>query len=218
MTEQLNELLEISQIARKRCNDQLCSISNNFNGSTVNKIYEVQLTILSRIMSSQAAIEILLEHGLHAEAAIIALSQFELRLDILYIGDKVERATKWLVHNSKTRQPWGVKRKIEEVYVHDPTMKESQHDGFRVLSQVKHGNPVAGSFGFNVRKDDQRITIAIGRIDDTQSRIYSLLICGLSIFQFLEAVEGCTILTSIDNNLHEELSQLKLRAAEALAR
>ena len=97
-------------------------------------------------------------------------------------------------------------------------MKESQLNTFRVLSQVKHGNPVAGFSGFYVRIDDQRITIATGPIDDTHSRLYTLLIYGLSIFQFLEAVEGCAVLTSIDTKLHEELSQLKLRASKALAR
>lgn len=212
MSEELNELIEMSKTARKFCNRFLLTCLSGSKGRTVNELFWVPLILISRILRTQEAIELLLKEGYLAEGAIIALTQFELRLDIFYIDVNIRRATQWVEHESEKHHPWKVKDKIEEIYDINPKKKDAQQRIFQMLSAVKHGNPVAGGFGFSVRSDGKILSGTTGEVNDSLALSYKIAVCGFCIYQLLESLEGVSRAFSkfikINGNLQEELIHL----------
>lgn len=222
MSEELSELLEMSRTAREFCQRFILSCFSHSQGRTVNELFWVPLILITRIVRGQEAIELLLEKGYSAEAAVIALTQFELRLDILYVGVEVGRATQWVEHESKRQHPWKVKDKIDDVYGLDPETKEAQLETFQMLSSVKHGNPLAGGFEFPVRIKGKKISGTTGEIDDSLALGYKVTMCGFCTYQLLEALEGASRAFSkfinIDDDLCEELAHFLRESKRKMAR
>jgi hypothetical protein len=59
----------------------------------INEIIIVPLLISARIFRTYDAINMLLENGYVSEAAVLTLTQFELRLDLAYTAHDVTHAT-----------------------------------------------------------------------------------------------------------------------------
>jgi len=221
MSEELSELLQMSRTAREFCQRFLLSCLSDSKRYTVNELFSVPLILITRIIRSQEAIEFLLEKDYSAEAAVIALTQFELRLDILYIDTNVRRATQWIKHKSKVYHPWKVNDKIDKVYGLDPKRRDAQHESFQMLSAVKHGNPLSGEFGFPVRMKGNKISGTTGQINDSLTLRYKVTICGFCVYQLLEALEGVSRTFSkfinINNDLSQELAHLLQQSKEKMA-
>ena len=67
-------------------------------GATINEIIIVPITLMGRIIRTHDAILLLLNEEHPSEAAVLALTQFELRLDLAYTADDVKHAAAWLEH------------------------------------------------------------------------------------------------------------------------
>ena len=221
VAEELRELLAMSKSAREFCHRFLLSCLTSSKGCTVNELFSVQSFIIARIVRSQEALELLLKEGFSIEAAVVALSQFELCLDVLYIDGNVQRATKWIGHDSKRYQPWKVTDKINEVYRLDRKRKDAQYKIFEMLSSVKHGNPTASGFGFPIRTEGRKVSVITGEIDDPFALSYKLTICGFCTCQLLEALEGVkrafSKFINIDNGLCKELAHLLQESKRKMA-
>ena len=66
--------------------------------STINEIIFVPISILSRILRTHDAIALLLKNEHYSEAAVLVLTQFELRFDLLYVSSDIRYATDWVAH------------------------------------------------------------------------------------------------------------------------
>jgi hypothetical protein len=81
------------------------------------------------------------------DAVILVLNLYELQLDLQYIAIDLSRASTWLDHTKANKKPWTVAAQIRELH---PIERERDAEfwWYRQLSMAKHGNPVAGIFGF----------------------------------------------------------------------
>lgn len=188
----IDELLDFAQKARNFCAEFLETHIRLAKGQPVNQLFFVPLLILSRAIRHHDAIGLLLRSGFTAEASVIGLTQFELCLDVLYIGDTVARGSKWLKHASDQKAPWTVKEKINDIWAKDPKIREAKQRYFELLSSVKHGNPRAGAFGFPARMAGDRFTISNDQIDDVFSRSHAIVVAGVCSYQLVESLEGAS--------------------------
>ena len=146
------------------------------------------MTILATITRQQEAIGLLLKSGYPSEAATICLSQFELKLDILFIGSDVKKATQWVDHEREHKHPWPTKNKIEHVYGKETEESSRQQHLFTFLSAIKHGNPTAGGFGFNVRGTEKGFTVTTTTVNDDFSKLFSCVLSAYSTHQLIDSV------------------------------
>lgn len=222
MKDELGISLKTSRMISDFCQHFLKVCLDKAKGVRVNELLFVSSIILARIMRSQDAIDLLLKDGFLPEAATITLVQFELRLDILYIDNHVGRATQWFEHKSKRRQPWNVTDKINEIYNSNTKRKDGQHEAFRLLSAIKHGNPLAGELGFPMRWKKNGVTVTTGDIDDVTSHAQALEISVFSTNQLLEAFKGSIVQFSkfidVDEGLIGKLDQLLIGSKEEAAK
>lgn len=212
MDERLEGILKLSQTARNFCTEFLTAHGRRATSLTLNELFFVPLLILSRAIRHHDAIELLLRSGFTAEASIIGLTQFELCLDILYIGDNISRATRWMNHTSTRSSPWRVKDKIDSIWATNPEVREINHRCFELLSSVKHGNPTAGVFAFPARRTGDRLTVTNDQLDDAFTRTYALIVGGFCSYQLIESVGGASRafgrFVAIDPNLEARREQL----------
>lgn len=125
--------------------------------------------IVVRMVQTQHAIELLIDRGHYAEAAVLTLTQLEMALDAEYIGDDVARSKEWIEHGKLYRAPWSVNSKITALRTNDKFM-------FGFLSAIKHGNPVVNDF-------------AIAPIHGTRRNLaVSALVCAYSSCYVLRAL------------------------------
>jgi hypothetical protein len=201
--EELENFLDLSKKAREFSQEFLCSIANKLKGSIINELFWVIYTIISRIMRSQEAIELLIKNFFFPEAAIITLTQFELCLDISYIGNDVTKATQWVEHQSDKFHVWKVKEKIIGSEIND---KNYKLEIFKALSAITHGNPLAGGLGFSWRKDGKEIKISDGEIYDEFYHAYGLMLCCFSSHQMLNGLEDAKKAFSIFSPIEDDIS------------
>jgi hypothetical protein len=215
--EEIENFLNISKKAREFSQEFIRSIVNKLIGSNINELFWVTCIIISRIMRSQDAIELLIKNFFFPEAAIIALTQFELCLDISYIGNDVTRATQWVAHQSDKFHIWKVKDKIIDSEIND---KNYKLEIFKALSAIKHGNPLAGGLGFSWRKDGKNIKISNGEIYDEFYHAYGIMLCCLSSYQMLNSLEDAkkafSIFSPIEDDISDKLSFLLQETKELL--
>lgn len=106
----------------------------------------VAVIILKRIIESTKAGEVLMAHQLDRDASILLTNQIELRLDLQYISQDHTRAKIWLNHTNSYQKPWKVRKLFEQLFENEELQAEKEV--YMRFSMVKHGNPVAETFGF----------------------------------------------------------------------
>jgi len=222
MGEALEDVLKLSREARNFCVDVLGTVGQLVVGRAVNELFFVPVIILSRMLRQHDAIEVLLPQGFVPEAAILVLTQFELCLDVLYLDNNVHRATEWMDHESMRHAPWKVKDKIEEVYSSDPPIRDAKQKYFEVLSAIKHGNPLAGGFGFGIRRDGNQFSVTDGEIDDHFSQTHAVVIAGADAYQLIEGLRGAcrafSRFVTLDTALSPRIEELLKRCRQEIGR
>jgi hypothetical protein len=224
MNDLVEGILKIVRTTRDFAGEFLSSHIRLSVGRSVNELFFVPSMIVSRLIRHHDAIELLIRNGFTSEAGIIGLTEFELCLDVLYIGDNVTRATEWMDHRSTRLSPWKVKEKIEDIWASDPEIKKAKHMYFEVLSSVKHGNPTAGTLAFQIRQQGSTLTIATGQIEDTFSITHAVVIGGVCSYQLIESLGGLSRafarFVRIDENLDARrqilLEQCRIEVGRAM--
>jgi hypothetical protein len=115
-------------------------------GGTINEIIFGPIAIMARVIRTYDAIKFLLDNAHAQEAAVLALTQFELRFDLLYVASDIKRATQWVEHDNPKHLTQSMKSKLDAL--HRPTQAEHLYQTFRYLSGIKHGNPLYSELGF----------------------------------------------------------------------
>lgn len=105
------------------------------------------IVILKRIIESTKAGEVLIRHEYDRDAAVILTNQMELRFDLQYISDDYTQAKTWLNHTNSNKKPWRVRALLERLFENEKEF-EAEKEMYMRFSMVKHGNPVAETFGF----------------------------------------------------------------------
>lgn len=210
MEKAIESALEFANRVHKFVNDMLGASVRNAKGTVVNEFYFVPMTLLARALGHHRAIALLVKEGYPTEAAIVALTQFELCLDILYMSDDPSRATAWMQHGSETRQPWNVTDKIKAVYSTDPETREGNHGAFRNLSQIKHANPLAGPQGFPMRWSGPIVTVQTNPDPDQLAEVWSLVVllfCCHKVLEAAAAVRRChSQFVDLEESLERQLA------------
>lgn len=153
MNDPLPEFLEKSRETRKFCFDFLGRYLQGAAGGISHGSPLLALLICNRIQRMQRAIEELVSAGLPSEAAVVALAQFELRLDVMYIGDDDDKANRWMNNTNREKSPWPVRQKIERVFS-DEARREHERVLYREWSAIKHNNATAREWAFPIRMRD----------------------------------------------------------------
>ncbi len=151
-------------------------------GATINEIIIVPITLLGRIIRTHDAIQLLLKEEHPSEAAVLALTQFELRLDLAYTADDVKHAAAWLEHEKLERSLLSVKNKIETLF-EDEAARENLSEIFTYLSGIKHGNPVYSELGFPGRVSGGEIRISTGPIGDDFEKQFPEAVYKYALYQ-----------------------------------
>jgi hypothetical protein len=190
----------------------------------INEIVIVPLMISARICRTYDAIQLLLENGHPSEAAVLTLTQFELRLDLAHTAHDVAHAAEWLDHDNLG---WSVVQKMEKKInglFSDSDDRKRLSDIFKYLSGIKHGNPIYSALGFPARENGTGIEISTGEISDRFSDDFAHQIASYSTYQLAwtsQVLHVCTgqyalIEMTLRQTIHE--SYLKLKPDEEVFR
>jgi hypothetical protein len=175
----------------------------------INEIIIVPLLISARIFRTYDAINMLLENGYVSEAAVLTLTQFELRLDLAYTAHDVTHATEWLGHE---RLDWSVAQKMDKKInslFNDPDDRARLSDIFKYLSGIKHGNPAYSALGFPARQNGPGLEISTGEIADEFSGEFSRQIASYSTYQLAWSSQVLNVCTGqyavVDDSLRQSV-------------
>jgi hypothetical protein len=149
--------------------------------SAVNEIIFVPISILSRILRTHDAVMLLLKNQHYSEAAVLVLTQFELRFDLLYVSSDIKHATAWVEHENPKTLNTGVKAKLEKLF--KPAEAARLYETFGYLSGIKHGNPLYSEFALPGRSRGRRFVIATGPIEDRFANMFSDVLLAYSTYQ-----------------------------------
>ena len=161
----------------------------------VNEIIFVPMMIMSRIIRTHDAIDLLLKNGHPSEATVLALTQFELRLDLAYTASDVKHAAGWLDHEDRKWSLMSVKDKIETLFSEDAERAKLYYI-FQFLSGIKHANPVYSELGFPARVKSGTMFVSTGEIDDGFSEEFSNMIFAYSAYQLAWSAQVLNVCTA----------------------
>ena len=148
----------------------------------INEIIIVPYTIMARIVRTNDAIQLLLKEGHPSEAAVLVLTEFELRLDLAYVAHDVKHAAAWLDHENTKWSLITVGDKINTLFS-DEAERAKLGKIFRFLSGIKHGNPVFSELGFPARIEGRTVQVSTGEISDDFSKDFTAMISAYSTYQ-----------------------------------
>lgn len=137
--------------------DSIEIVVNHFKGAHISKSVGVAIIILKRLVESTKSGELLISKQFFRDASILVTNQIELRLDLQYISQDNTRAETWLSHTNQYRKPWRVSTLLDELFVGNEL--DAEKDLYKRFSMVKHGNPVADTFGFPYAITDNQLHI-----------------------------------------------------------
>ena len=189
---QLKEAFHLSMLKVKSLQE--------FEGSA----FATHCFIMTRMAELQESVELLCRKRRHTEASILALTQLELGLDILYVGSDESRAKIWFDHRNMKRHPWPVKTKIDWVLANKKDRYSYLSPMFKNLSAIKHGNPIMSIFSL---KD---FTSMGGNIFAASERaaVYSCIPCTTATLSLLDALREFLDIYCIDGE-----KEMKIRSA-----
>lgn len=128
-------------------NETIDIVVNQYGKEPIEMSNWAAIVILKRIVESTKAGDVLICHEFDRDAAILLTNQMELRLDLQYISKDHAQAKKWLTHTNSYQKPWKVRTLLERVFENKEEF-EAEKEMYKRFSMVKHGNPVAETFGF----------------------------------------------------------------------
>jgi hypothetical protein len=182
--------------------------------TVLNEIILVPLIIFSRIVRTHDAINALIRDEFYTEAAVLLLTQFELRLDIAYTASEIEHATRWLSHEERKWQVMSIPAKIKALFpgVSDEYYKRLK-EIVECLHGIKHGNPIYSELGFPVRHEGRQVIISTGEITDGFSKAFGNLMSLCSSYQLgwsSQVLNVCTAkYTKIDPTIRHRVRELE---------
>lgn len=187
----------LEKAVRDAAHEIASEIVNYFfkQGATINEIIIVPITLLGRIIRTHDAIQLLLKEEHPSEAAVLALTQFELRLDLAYTAYDVKHAAAWLEHEKLESSLLSVKRKIETLFK-DEAARENLSKIFTYLSGIKHGNPVYSELGFPGRVSGGEIRISTGPIGDAFEKQFSEAVYKYALYQLVWSAQVLNVHTA----------------------
>ena len=128
---------------RDRATALFSHLGAHFKHKGVNEIIIVPMILMARIIRTHDAIGSLCDEKFYADAAILLLTQFDLRLDLWFVCYKPENATLWMGHDDTKWPVSSTKRKIDtlvkpgeehdcmaEIYTYLSGIKLIPHTGF----------------------------------------------------------------------------------------
>ena len=154
--------------------DSIGIVVNHFKGAHISKSVAVAIVILNRLVESTKSGELLISNQYFRDASILVTNQIELRLDLQYISQDNTRAETWLSHTNEHKKPWRVSFLLDKLFTGNEF--DSEKDLYKRFSMVKHGNPVADTFGFPYAITDNQI-----HIDSN----YDALLAKFSLYSFI---------------------------------
>ena len=175
----------------------------------INEIILVPMMIMSRIIRSHDAIDLLLKNGHPSEAAVLALTQFELRLDLAYTASDVKHAAAWLDHENTKLSLMNVKKKINTLFS-DEVERAKLYYIFQCLSGIKHANPVYSELGFPGRAKGGKLLVSTGEISDEFLEEFTNMVFAYSAYQLAWSSQVLNVCTSQYADIDKEL-RLKVR-------
>lgn len=187
----------LEKAVRDAAHEITLEIMNYFfkEGATINEIITVPITLLGRIIRTHDAIQLLLKEDHPSEAAVLALTQFELRLDLAYTADDVKHAAEWLEHEKLELSLLSVKKKIETLFG-DGAERENLSKIFKYLSGIKHGNPVYSELGFPGRISGGKIRISTGPIGDDFEKQFTEAVYKYALYQLAWSTQVLNVCTA----------------------
>ncbi len=203
----------LEKAVRDAAHEIASEIVNYFftEGATINEIIIVPITLLGRIIRTHDAIQLLLKEEHPSEAAVLALTQFELRLDLAYTADDVKHAAAWLEHEKLERSLLSVKEKIETLFK-DETEREKLSEIFKYLSGIKHGNPVYSELGFPGRVSGRKILISTGPIGDDFEKQFTEGVYKYALYQLAWSAQVLNVHTAkyakVDKGVRQNVQKL----------
>jgi hypothetical protein len=150
--------------------------------TVLSEIVLAPMIIFSRIVRTHDAIQLLVNEEFYTEAAVLILTQFELRLDIAYTASEIKRATKWLSHEDKKWQVISISNKIKTLFT-DEGERTKLNEIAGHLHGIKHGNPIYSELGFPVRRDGRKLTTSTGEITDGFSKEFGKIVSAYAVYQ-----------------------------------
>jgi hypothetical protein len=127
------------------------------------------------------AVALLLKDKHYSEAAVLVLTQFELRFDLLYVSSDIKHATAWVEHEKPTMLNIAMKAKLNKLF--KPAEADRLYETFGYLSGIKHGNPLYSELAFPVRSRARRFMISTGPIEDRFAKMFSDALLAYSTYQ-----------------------------------
>lgn len=163
-------------------------------GRTTNEIVFVPMAIVARMVRVHEATLALLKEGYLQEAAVLALTAFELRIDLLDTASEIKRATAWVEHSNPAQKPGNVKPTLDRLV--GKVQADRMYEVFRVLSGIKHGNPLYSDLAFPISKRGNLLMVTTGPIDNVSTRAFSRAIFSYSTYQLAWAAQVVNILVA----------------------
>lgn len=164
----------------------------------------VNVFILGRMAQLQTAVDVLCRKRLYSEASILALTQLELGLDVLYVGRDSERAKTWFDHSSMQQHPWKVRAKIDWVTAHKKDNYRFLTPMFRMLSAIKHGNPIMTMFSLK----DFAAYGGTSRVAFEREAVYTCVACTTATICLLDALRDFLDNFHIDDEGDKKLKDI----------
>lgn len=181
----------------------------------INESIFVPLLIIARIIRTHDAIQLLLKHAHVSEAAVLTLTQFELRLDLAYTAHEPSHATEWAAHENMR---WSVAQKMEtkiKGLFSEHEDRKRLTEIFYYLSGIKHGNPLYSALGFPARGNGLGLEISTGEIVDEFSEEFSRKIASYSKYQLAWSSQVLNVCTGqyavVDTHLRHAIRDFYLK-------
>ena len=189
--------IALERDVRQSAHDLMLAINNYFcrEKKDINEIIFVPTMIMCRIIRTHDAIGLLLENNHPSEATVLALTQFELRLDLAYTASDVKRAGAWLDHENTKWSLMSVKDKLNTLF-REEAERATLYCIFQYLSGIKHANPVYSELGFPGRFKSGEIFVSSGEIADEFSEEFSNKIFAYSSYQLSWSAQVLNVCTA----------------------
>jgi hypothetical protein len=153
----------------------------------INEIVFVPIALALRIIRTYEAIGVLLKEDHPQEAAVLALTMFELRFDLLYVASDIKRATQWVEHENPKSLSIGMKDKLLALF--SRAEAERLYETFRVLSGIKHGNPLYSELAFPGRAKGEQMSFSSGPMDHRFGKALSAQVRAYAAYQLIWAAQ-----------------------------
>jgi hypothetical protein len=144
------DFLELTRVNRNEIFSSLAELLLPLVGARIDESFWVPTALFTKVGRCEEAIRLLVDNGLASEAASVAITQFELRLDLMYLELDQNRSTTWADHEDPKREPWGAIQKINSLYP-EGEQRDAQFSVYRRLCQAKHSNPVGLDLAIPIR-------------------------------------------------------------------